>query len=48
LTVANRIIANRLLGRMNSTPFWYRPERGDTAMKIARRLREMVIDGLSR
>ncbi|WP_245668608.1 TetR/AcrR family transcriptional regulator [Nocardia xishanensis] len=48
LTRANRIVANGLLGMVNSLPQWYRPRRGQSIDEIAREFRAMVIDGLAR
>lgn len=42
-----RIVANGLLGMVNTVAMWYRPERGDTPAEIARLFRRMVIDGLA-
>ncbi|MFE3060736.1 TetR/AcrR family transcriptional regulator [Nocardia sp. NPDC059239] len=47
-TRSNRIVANGLLGMVNSISQWYRPRRGATADEIAREFRAMVIDGLAR
>ncbi|MFE3000924.1 TetR family transcriptional regulator [Nocardia sp. NPDC059246] len=47
-TRANRIVANGLLGMVNSVSQWYRPRRGATADEIAREFRAMVIEGLAR
>jgi AcrR family transcriptional regulator len=46
LTRANRVISSGLLGMVNSVSFWFRPDRGDTAAKVADEFRTMVIDGL--
>jgi len=48
LARSNRIVANGLLGMLNSVPQWYLPERGQSVDSIARELRAMVIDGLAR
>ncbi|MGW6728012.1 TetR/AcrR family transcriptional regulator [Nocardia sp. NPDC055029] len=48
LTRASRIVANGLLGMMNSVAQWYRPGRGQGVDEIAAEFRGMVIDGLAR
>jgi AcrR family transcriptional regulator len=48
LTRANRIVANGLLGMMNSVAQWYRPRRGHSVDEISQELRAMVIEGLAR
>ncbi|MCP2317709.1 transcriptional regulator, TetR family [Nocardia amikacinitolerans] len=48
LTRGNRIVANGLLGMVNSVSQWYRPRRGESVDEIAREFRAMVIDGLAR
>ncbi|MFI6953404.1 TetR/AcrR family transcriptional regulator [Nocardia sp. NPDC050408] len=48
LTRANRIVANGLLGMMNSVAQWYRPGRGQRIDEIVGEFQAMVIDGLGR
>lgn len=48
LTRANRIVANGLLGMVNSVAQWYKPRRGQSVDEIAEEFRAMVIDGLAR
>ena len=48
LTRANHIVANGLLGMVNSVAQWYRPRPGQGVDAIAEEFRAMVIGGLAR
>lgn len=48
LTRANRIVANGLLGMLNSVSQWYQPRRGHSVDEISREFQAMILDGLAR
>lgn len=43
-----RVLANGMLGMVNSLWYWFRPERGDTAAEVAREFRDVIINGVGR